>query len=119
MRDWRDILAKLQEQAGQAVQSCSGWRGRWSLASLGMVSCGWSCQARPTPCSSEGLSPSDGGKIIAQLQKLGIAYQLQAAGNVILVPAPQLAQARLQLGAGASAGLGCRKPPGASLRTRR
>jgi flagellar M-ring protein FliF len=46
----------------------------------------------------EGLSPADGGKVIAQLQKLGIPYELQAAGNVILVPAPQLAQARLQLG---------------------
>jgi flagellar M-ring protein FliF len=58
----------------------------------------------------EGLSPADGGKVIAALQKLGIPYQLQAAGNVILVPAPELAEARLQLGAedvpqtGASAG---------------
>ncbi|OYV24728.1 MAG: hypothetical protein B7W99_00740, partial [Rhodospirillales bacterium 20-58-10] len=47
----------------------------------------------------EGLSPADGGKVIAQLQKLGIPYQLQAAGNVILVPGPELATARLQLGA--------------------
>jgi flagellar M-ring protein FliF len=47
----------------------------------------------------DGLSPADGGKVIAELQKLGIPYQLQAAGNVILVPAPQLSSARLQLGA--------------------
>ncbi|OYV29102.1 MAG: hypothetical protein B7Z81_15325, partial [Acidocella sp. 20-61-6] len=46
----------------------------------------------------EGLSPADGGKVIATLQKLGIPYQLQAAGNIILVPAPELARARLQLG---------------------
>jgi len=47
----------------------------------------------------EGLSPADGGKVIAQLQKLAIPYQLQGAGSIILVPAPELAQARLQLGA--------------------
>jgi flagellar M-ring protein FliF len=47
----------------------------------------------------DGLAPADGGKVITQLQKLGIPYQLQAAGNVILVPASQLASARLQLGA--------------------
>ena len=47
----------------------------------------------------EGLSPAQGGKVIGELQKLGIPYQLQAAGDVILVPAPDLAEARLQLGA--------------------
>lgn len=47
----------------------------------------------------DGLTPADGGKVIAALQKLGIPYQLQAAGNIILVPAPDLANARLQLGA--------------------
>jgi flagellar M-ring protein FliF len=46
----------------------------------------------------EGLSPQQGGAVVAQLQKLGIPYQLQAAGNIILVPAPRLAEARLQLG---------------------
>jgi flagellar M-ring protein FliF len=47
----------------------------------------------------EGLAPADGGKVIAALQKLGIPYQLQGAGSIILVPAPDLAEARLQLGA--------------------
>jgi flagellar M-ring protein FliF len=47
----------------------------------------------------DGLNPADGGKVIAALQKLGIPYQLQSAGNIILVPAPDLANARLQLGA--------------------
>ncbi|HQT63566.1 MAG: flagellar M-ring protein FliF [Acidocella sp. 20-57-95] len=46
----------------------------------------------------DGLSPADGGKVIAKLQKLGISYQLQAEGNIILVPAASLATARLQLG---------------------
>jgi flagellar M-ring protein FliF len=36
--------------------------------------------------------------VIAGLQKLSIPYELAAGGNQILVPAPQLAQARLQLG---------------------
>jgi flagellar M-ring protein FliF len=61
-------------------------------------------QGPPYVVLDEGLSPEDGGKIIAQLQKLGIPYQLQAAGNVIEVPAPQLAQARLQLGASQTPG---------------
>lgn len=47
----------------------------------------------------DGLTPAEGGKVIAALQKLGIPYQLQAAGNIILVPSPDLANARLQLGA--------------------
>lgn len=47
----------------------------------------------------EGLTPAEGGKVIAGLQKLGIPYQLKAAGNIILVPSDRLATARLQLGA--------------------
>ncbi|MGE4481072.1 flagellar basal-body MS-ring/collar protein FliF [Acidocella sp.] len=68
------------------------------LASLG-VALWLELSGPPYAVLSEGLSPADGGKVIAHLQKLGIPYQLQAAGNVIMVPAPQLAQARLQLGA--------------------
>ncbi|GAB0114434.1 flagellar basal-body MS-ring/collar protein FliF [Acidisoma sp. C75] len=47
----------------------------------------------------DGLTPAQGGQVIAGLQKLGIPYQLSAAGNLIQVPADQLALARLQLGA--------------------
>jgi flagellar M-ring protein FliF len=47
----------------------------------------------------EGLTPSEGGKVIAGLQKLGIPYQLAAAGNLIQVPVNELSLARLQLGA--------------------
>ncbi len=67
------------------------------LASLG-VALWLELSGPPYAVLNEGLSPADGGKVIAQLQKLGIPYQLQAAGNIIMVPAPQLAQARLQLG---------------------
>jgi flagellar M-ring protein FliF len=55
--------------------------------------------APPYVALYEGLSPADGGQVIAQLQKLGIPYELEAAGDVILVPQSQLAAARLQLGA--------------------
>jgi flagellar M-ring protein FliF len=67
---------------------------------------------------NEGLSPAEGGKVIAQLQKLSIPYQLQAAGNVILVPAPDLAQARLQLGAAQGRAI-MFPPPGTGWKTRR
>jgi flagellar M-ring protein FliF len=97
MRSWRDILARSQEQAAR-IPKLLWVTGAVVLVSLGTVM--WlELSGPPYAVLSEGLSPADGGKVIAQLQKLGIPYQLQAAGNVILVPAPQLAQARLQLGA--------------------
>jgi flagellar M-ring protein FliF len=80
----------------------------WAVAGVLAVSlaavAAFEAAGPPYAVLEEGLSPADGGKIIAQLQKLGITYQLQAAGNVILVPAPQLAQARLQLGQSAIPG---------------
>lgn len=96
MADWRHSLARLRGFAAKLPRLF--WAaGAAILASLGLVA--WLEMAGPPyAVLDEGLSPADGGKIIAQLQKLGIPYQLQAAGNIILVPAPQLAQARLQLG---------------------
>ncbi len=97
MRNWRDSLAGLQRQASR-IPKILWAAGAVVLVSLGAVM--WlELSGPPYAVLDEGLSPADGGKVIAQLQKLGIPYQLQAAGNVILVPAPQLAQARLQLGA--------------------
>ena len=97
MRNWREILARLQEQASKLPKLL--WiAGAVVFVSLSAVM--WlELSSPPYAVLSEGLSPADGGKVIAQLQKLGIPYQLQAAGNIIMVPAPQLAQARLQLGA--------------------
>ena len=46
----------------------------------------------------DGLSPARGGKVIAALQKEGIAYRLSQNGNVISVPAGDLGRARLRLG---------------------
>jgi flagellar M-ring protein FliF len=96
MPDWREYLRILQERAAKLPKIT--WAvGGVILVSLAVVA--WLEMAGPPyVVLNEGLSPSDGGKVIAQLQKLGIPYQLQAAGDVILVPAPQLAQARLQLG---------------------
>jgi flagellar M-ring protein FliF len=96
MQDWRQHLARLREWAARLPKIL------WAAAAVILVSLGvvlWlEMSGPPYAVLSEGLSPADGGKVIAQLQKLGIPYQLQAAGNIILVPAPQLAQARLQLG---------------------
>ncbi len=96
MQDWRLHLARLREWAAKLPEIL------WAAAAVILVSLGavlWlEMSGPPYAVLSEGLSPADGGKVIAQLQKLGIPYQLQAAGNIILVPSPQLAQARLQLG---------------------
>lgn len=96
MPDWREYLRLLQARATK-LPKITWAAGGVILVSLTVVA--WLEMAGPPyVVLDEGLSPSDGGKVIAQLQKLGIPYQLQAAGDVILVPAPQLAQARLQLG---------------------
>jgi flagellar M-ring protein FliF len=96
MPDWRQFMARLS-QALAALPKLFWVAGAAILASLA-VALWLELSGPPYAVLDEGLSPADGGKVIAQLQKLGIPYQLQAAGNIIMVPAPQLAQARLQLG---------------------
>ncbi|WP_298215724.1 flagellar M-ring protein FliF C-terminal domain-containing protein [Acidocella sp.] len=96
MPSWRNILAETAARA-RRVPRLLWVAGVVVLASLG-VALWLELSGPPYAVLSQGLAPADGGKVIAQLQKLGIPYRLQAAGNVILVPAPQLAQARLQLG---------------------
>jgi flagellar M-ring protein FliF len=96
MADWRQFLARVMQNLA-ALPKLFWAVGVAILASLGVVL--WlELAGPPYVVLNEGLAPADGGKVIAQLQKLGIPYQLQAAGNIIMVPAPQLAQARLQLG---------------------
>jgi flagellar M-ring protein FliF len=46
----------------------------------------------------EGLSPTEGGSVIASLQKLGIPYHVDNNGAVISVPTEEVGRARLQLG---------------------
>ena len=46
-----------------------------------------------------GLSGQQGGRALAELQKLNIPYRIGEGGRVILVPTGQLGQARLQLAA--------------------
>ena len=96
MGDWRQMLTRLMQNLA-ALPKIFWAAGVAILVSLG-VAMWFELSGPPYAVLQEGLSPADGGKVIAQLQKLGIPYQLQAAGNIILVPAPQLAQARLQLG---------------------
>ncbi len=96
MSSWRDNLHQLRAYAARLPNIVWAVGGIIAVSFAVMV---WlEMGGPPYVVLDEGLSPADGGKVIAQLQKLGIPYQLQAAGNIILVPAPQLAQARLQLG---------------------
>lgn len=46
-----------------------------------------------------GLSGEQGGRALAELQKLNIPYRITEGGRVIMVPSGQLGQARLQLAA--------------------
>jgi flagellar M-ring protein FliF len=97
MADWREYARLGQKQAAQVPMLI------WAVAGViaaSLIFVVWlETSAPPYTALYEGLSPADGGKVIAQLQKLGIPYQLQAAGDIIMVPVPELAEARLQLGA--------------------
>jgi len=97
MQNWREYFEKARVLLGRVPMIA------WVVAGLLGVSLAvvfyMELSGPPYAALYEGLSPADGGKVIAALQKLGIPYQLQGAGNLILVPAPQLAQARLELGA--------------------
>ena len=116
MGNWRDILTRLQEQAGK-ISKLLWAAGAVVLASLGVVL--WlELSGPPYAVLSEGLSPSDGGKVIAQLQKLGIPYQLQAAGMSSSFP-PRNWRRRGCSWALLRCRARIRKPPGASLKTRR
>ena len=97
MPDWQKYLSAGRGQLARVPTV--GWAAAGVIGlSLG-VALYLETGAPPYVALDEGLSPADGGAVIAQLQKLGIPYQLQAAGDVILVPQSQLATARLQLGA--------------------
>jgi flagellar M-ring protein FliF len=102
MPDWQKILGDVRGRLGR-VPKLAWVAGGVIAASLGFALY-LEMGGPPYVALYDGLAPADGGKVIAQLQKLGIPYQLQAAGNVILVPASQLAAARLQLGAAAVPG---------------
>ncbi len=60
------------------------------LAAIGM-------SGPPYQVLYEGLTPQQGGDVIAELQKLGIPYQLDSAGAIIKVPLADLGKARLEL----------------------
>ena len=96
MADWRQYLRLGREQAARVPMLA--WMIAGVVAVAFVVVLALTLSGPPYVALYEGLSPQQGGEVVAQLQKLGIPYQLQAAGNIILVPAPQLAEARLQLG---------------------
>ena len=96
MADWRQYLRLGREQAARVP--VLAWMIAGVVAVAFAVVLALTLSGPPYVALYEGLTPEQGGAVVAQLQKLGIPYQLQAAGNIILVPAPQLAEARLQLG---------------------
>ena len=94
--DWKALPSRIRERAGAAP------RWIWPAAAIGALTGGLlilflSGGPAYAPLF-DGLSARSGGQVIARLQKLGIPYRLSANGSVISVPAPQLGQARLELG---------------------
>jgi flagellar M-ring protein FliF len=73
------------------------------VVALGIVAIAGSSGPTYTPLF-DGLSPSQGGLVIAALQKDGIPYQLNNGGNIIEVPAADVGRARLELGASGTPG---------------
>lgn len=79
--------------------------GRWRNAVLGGGALGLALVVVLAVWSSggsysvlyAGLSPEEGGRAIADLQKLNIPYQTAESGRVILVPSEELGRARLEL----------------------
>ncbi|OYV34102.1 MAG: flagellar M-ring protein FliF, partial [Acidocella sp. 20-61-6] len=97
MPDWRSVLQLARARAAR-VPMMAWAAGGVVVAALGVV-LSMELSGGPYVALYDGLTPAQGGKVIAQLQKLGIPYELQNAGELILVPAPDLAAARLRLGA--------------------
>jgi flagellar M-ring protein FliF len=97
MPDWRKYLAVAQGVTSRVPRFV--WLAGGAIALALVFTLYLEMRGPSYAALYEGLTPAEGGKIIAALQKLGIPYQLQAAGNIILVPDDQLAAARLQLGA--------------------
>ncbi len=95
MPDWQAYLAVARAQLARIPWF--GWVAAGTVAVSLVFALYFEMSGPPYAVLYDGLAPADGGKVIAQLQKLGIPYQLAGAGNVISVPAPQLAEARLQL----------------------
>jgi flagellar M-ring protein FliF len=97
MPDWRHYIRQARRLAARVPTI--GWLIGGAIAASIAVVTALEMGGPAYAALYEGLSPAQGGKVIGELQKLGIPYQLQAAGDVIMVPAPDLAEARLELGA--------------------
>ncbi len=69
-----------------------------ALIALFVVSLMWA-QVQSFQVLYTNLSQADGGSVIAELQKLGIAYRITDGGNVIQVPSGQVYATRMKLAA--------------------
>ncbi|MGH7099147.1 MAG: flagellar basal-body MS-ring/collar protein FliF [Stellaceae bacterium] len=72
--------------------------GAGLLAAILAVAILWSWDS-PYSVLFAGLSGEEGGRALAELQKLSIPYRIAEGGRVILVPSAEVGRARLQLAA--------------------
>src|SRR5947209_3092750 len=99
-----EFLQRLRQQLQQIWQGMSAPR-RVLFVALTLV-CGaiiagvgyWAAQPDLRVLFS-GLAPEDAAAVSAKLQSQGISYRLGANGTTVLVPADQVAQARVDLAA--------------------
>ncbi|MBW4024862.1 MAG: hypothetical protein HIU92_17335 [Proteobacteria bacterium] len=97
MPDWQNLSGAARTQLARIP--VIGWMSAALIGASLAAALYLETGAPPYVALYDGLTPAEGGKVIAQLQKLGIPYELEAAGNLILVPQASLASARLRLGA--------------------
>jgi len=100
-----DVAAVLPRSVLERVKPFLSSRGRTTLIAGGALAATvlvtailWSSGTSYSVLYA-GLSGEEGGRAIAELQKLNIPYRITEGGRVILVPAADVGQARLQLAA--------------------
>ena len=98
MRDWREYLRQLQTLAARLPKIV--WAaGAVILVSLAVVLSGWRCPARLTWCWMRGCRRPMAARSSRSCKNSAFPTSFRRRAIIILVPEPQLAQARLQLGA--------------------
>jgi flagellar M-ring protein FliF len=98
-----DIAAILPQSVWERIAPV--WNSKWRTAllagaglliALAIVALLWSWNS-PYSVLFAGLSGKEGGRAIAELQKLNIPYRIAEGGRVILVPTADAGRARLEL----------------------
>lgn len=99
-----DLAAMLPRSVWDRIAPI--WNGKWRTAvlagaglaaALAALAILWSSWASSYSVLFAGLSEEEGGRAIAELQKLNIPYRIAEGGRLILVPTADVGRARLQL----------------------